>query len=188
MEIVIILDESGSMESMGTEPLQAVDEFIKQRQQENQETVCYLSFYTFNAITTKHRTNVNLQDIHDVKEVLEYAPKGMTALYDCVYEVIKERKDQEAVILVIVTDGNDNCSKISKSKIQTEIKTMETEKKWKIHYIGTNTEMDEVMNVLNIPRSSSVEYDRTPGSLNRAMSSVASNITRSIKFEDKKRF
>src|SRR6478752_1708467 len=68
-DIIMILDESGSMHTMGVEPIQAVNAFITEQQRIPEKVGCTFSLWKFN-------TNVNQviddQPLKDVTEFKDY--------------------------------------------------------------------------------------------------------------------
>ena len=177
MDIIIVLDKSGSMESMGLEPVQAINSFIK-TQQDN-KNYGKLSFYTFNDTVTKVYDNL---DIMSITPFTSYSPYGTTALYDCISQVISEKMETERktnVALIIVTDGGDNSSKSCTSQhINFLLKKQETEYNWKITYLFSNIESLQEGGKLVIRRAGMSHFDqRTPGSLNNVMNSISQQLS-----------
>jgi len=123
-DIMFLLDESGSMESMGKEPVQAVNKFIQDQQKTMGDDGATFSLWKFNSTVVKLIDDVPLQQ---VKEFTDFRPDQMTALYDAIGQAIKNKSLKEKhddVICVILTDGLDNQSKeFSASSICSLIKT-----------------------------------------------------------------
>lgn len=117
--ICMVVDRSGSMDSIRVEAENGINRFLAS-QSENDLGDCTLSLYEFdNDIDVVHR-NV---PIKDKKYTLR--PRGMTRLYDAIVQAINEttiyldkikknKKKKPLVILVIVTDGMNNCGTTTK--------------------------------------------------------------------------
>lgn len=177
MDIIIVLDKSGSMESMGPEPVQSINSFIK-TQQDN-KNCGKLSFYTFNDTVTKVYDNL---DIMSITPFTTYSPYGTTALYDCIYQVVSEKMETERktnVALIIVTDGSDNSSKKHCSKeINVLLKKQESEYKWNITYLFSNIESLQEGGKMGIRRAGMSHFDqKTPGSLNDVMHNISERLS-----------
>jgi hypothetical protein len=131
-DIMIILDASGSMVSMGDEPVQAVNAFIDEQKKTLDKDGSTFSLWTFNSNVKKVIDDVPL---HDIDEFKDYKPESMTALYDAIGEAINNKKKKEKyddVVCVILTDGLENSSKVFNiSQIKSMIKDMETNHNWK---------------------------------------------------------
>ena len=107
--IILLLDESGSMIHNRIEILQAVNNFVKD-QQSKPEDGSTLSILMFN---NKIRVLFNNKELKDVPKLTEndYYPDGMTALYDAIGNAIDDHAGRKRVLMVIVTDGQENSSK-----------------------------------------------------------------------------
>ena len=144
MDFIIILDESGSMSQMGSEPLDAVNEFInKQKDLFAEDSKCTVSLVTFNSTPTLHLDQLPLKDFN---KFTMYNPKNMTALYDTIGTTINDLWDLSSPelisresVLIIVTDGHDTCSKYyTQSQIKTLIERVENVGKCKVVYLAAN--------------------------------------------------
>jgi uncharacterized protein YegL len=128
MHIVMLLDESSSMQPNRHEVIKAVNEFIKSQSIENLnnninnsiDNIINNSKYKtidskFTLITFDDNFYVSIDNIpiSQVKFLTrkDYRPDGCTALYDTIGFAIDKFKYKKNLILVIVTDGSDNCSK-----------------------------------------------------------------------------
>lgn len=121
--IILILDESGSMSSNRLEILQAVNKFVKEQQAQPSDGTT-LSVLTFDEKVKVLFTNKPLNDVALLTEK-DYKPDGMTALYDAVGSAIDDHVGRERVLMVVVTDGQENSSKkYNKSMIKSKIDTV----------------------------------------------------------------
>ncbi len=155
IDIIFILDKSGSMQSMGVEPVDSVNQFINSQKELKDNTK--FTLYTFN-----DKTHLIIDD--KPLEVVgpfaydEYIPSNMTALYDAIGEAINKKKNSDRnknVVMVILTDGEENCSKKYTSKvIQRMTKEMEEEYNWKFIYLGANQDAFKVGTKMGISNSS----------------------------------
>ena len=181
--LILLLDESGSMESMGSEPKQSVLEFVKNFKKENNES--RLTFATFNDKLSTHLDNSSIEegqlDFH-------YNPTGCTALFDAITTTINntlESKEPNTKIMVIITDGQENSS--SKYRNKKELKKLvtkvETENEWKVIFLGVNIDGFSDAHDININLNRISEFDQThKGSLLelcRTASDAANTFTRS---------
>lgn len=141
-DIVVILDNSGSMESMGKEPVQAINEFINEQKNVGEDSS--FSLWQFNSKPKKVIDKVKLRDVGSVNET---HPSGGTALYDTIQEVVENNTHNSNVTVVIVTDGQDNMSqKCNLFKCKNIINDCEKNKGWKFHYLGANQDSFAVAN------------------------------------------
>jgi hypothetical protein len=120
IKIVMVLDESGSMEVNKKEIIQTVNKFIKSQQEEKIESECLFTLITFN---DQIRTVVNNKQIGKISPIKdsEYNPSTCTALYDAMGYAINKFSNDKNVVLVVVTDGEENSSKEFNQKMIKEL-------------------------------------------------------------------
>ncbi len=175
--IVFVMDASGSMETMGDEPIQGLNNFYK-KQKESGEFTSTLVFFNEN-VKFNHK-NIDGKDVPILKNE-DYDRSGMTALYDAIGQVIEYQKSikTENVIIVILTDGLENASReYRKETISKMIKKMEKEHKWTFMYLGANQDSFAVSAGLGMRKSAN--YDYTPLGCMKALRSISENVSRCI--------
>jgi hypothetical protein len=175
--IVFVMDSSGSMEEMGDEPVQGLNNFYT-KQKESGDFTSTLVF--FNENVTFHHKNIVGKDVPILKNE-EYYRGGMTALYDAIGQAIEYQKSIKIknVIFVILTDGLENASiKYGKKTILKMIKKMEKEHEWLFMYLGANQDSFEVSAGLGI--NNSANYDYSPLGCMQAMRSISENVSRCV--------
>ena len=92
----------------------------------------------------KFDKGVELENVTQLTE-LDYTPGGGTALYDAIAEGVrladKDKTEEERVICVIMTDGEENSSKeTTKQQVKDIITGHEAKGNWTFLYIGENPE------------------------------------------------
>lgn len=170
LDSTIILDETGSMESMGREPMDAVKAYIK----EQRDTGLPVS-------ATLIKFNSTIKVVYEDKPISEdanitsYNPEGMTALNDTIRYAILTAKTPRAVI--IVTDGQDNLSVTTQSETNALIERA-TALGWVFTFIGCTFEAMKQASIMppSMRRFTSNE-EGTP-SLLQTMRGVSNSIGR----------
>ena len=184
--IIIIMDRSGSMKDMGDEPVEALNIFLEDQIKNNKKGK--LSLLLFNNKVTKIFINETIETLD--KDLINYEPKGMTALYDAIGEGISkyiERGDKNYVV-VIITDGFENSSQnFTKKQITDIIKKSENELDWSFIYLGANQDSFEIGGSLGIKSCSNFDSN-TPGSLSKVIRYTSESITTPLKPLPLKRF
>lgn len=180
-DIIIILDESGSMETMGKEPKQTINSFIKE-QQEALDDEATFSLWKFNSKVTKV---IDDQKLSEVNEFTNFNPHGLTALLDAIGEAITTKRNKEKnhdVICVILTDGVENSSKkYTSDDIRRLTKEMEEEFNWKFLYLGANQDSFNVGGRYGINSTRCANFTCEPGNIDiitRSASNAISNYRR----------
>lgn len=136
-DVIVVLDESGSMQSMGKEPEQSVNTFIEE--QKKLDGDARISLYKFNSnVTTVYKN----QKLSETGKFTDYKPSDMTALWDAVGKAITDKLNTENnrnVVMMVITDGEDNSSReFSRTKIRELITRVEKEYEWKVQMLGAN--------------------------------------------------
>jgi Mg-chelatase subunit ChlD len=123
-KIVVVLDESGSMESIGAQMRKALDDLIKEQKQ-IKERPCNFTLVKFNNDVRRVVKNKSLSNVRDLT-IEDYNPNGSTALYDAIGDTINWFRYERDVLMVIITDGQENASrKYKKDNITKMIKEKE---------------------------------------------------------------
>jgi len=156
---LIILDESGSMESIKSTIINGFNELVQtihgiEKQFPEQEH--YISFVTFNGLGQKiphfFEPASNLKQIDDKS----YAPDATTPLFDAMGFAINKLKTALAgqsnynVLVTVLTDGEENASREHSA---LDIKFLIEELKlrnWTFTYIGTDHDVEKIAFSLSI--------------------------------------
>lgn len=175
---LIIIDESGSMQSIKTAAIDSVNETIQtidsaQRNHDDQEH--YVSLVTFN---NNVKTVYECVPVDEVKELTTttYRPRCSTALYDAMgmslnalrAKVAKEDK----VLVTVVTDGYENASvEYGGTAIKALVEELKTQG-WIFAYIGANQDVEEVAAKISI--SNTLSFKATMAGV-KGMSDIVSS-------------
>lgn len=163
---LIILDESGSMQSIKPQAVSGVNETlqtIKGAQQQFEEQEHLVTFITFNSIQWgENDGNVRIhykcicKPVELVKEITDsdYMPNGGTPLYDAMGESLTQLrskvKDEDKVLVTIITDGYENASREYDGKAIAGLVGELRERGWTFTYIGANQDVDKVAEEMGI--------------------------------------
>ncbi len=166
---LIILDASGSMESIYNQALTGVNETIQTiriSQKESPELKQILTFASFNSGKGYLKVKYSYSPIDEVKELTQedYVACGCTALYDAMGEMVSElqRKitPEDRVLVTIITDGYENASQHWSG---LQIKSLVEELRhsgWTFTYIGANQDVEAVAGSMGIRNT--LVFDETP--------------------------
>lgn len=134
-KIVVILDESGSMEVIGKQMRNALNDLIKEQKQVTARP-CNFTLVKFNDTVRRVIKSTDLTEIRLLTEE-DYRPNGSTALYDAIGDTINWYRYERDVLMVIITDGQENASKkFRKDQITKMIKEKETHCGWSYVYLN----------------------------------------------------
>jgi hypothetical protein len=161
---VMVLDESGSMSSLGPEPEHCINAFVKQIKDSDLDKVktVYFSLYRFG---TNHPDSIvctyNKVLIADVPDKHNFAPYGATPLYDALGMALNDNKEIYNGVFHIITDGNENSSKkFKKKEINDMIENMEKNFNWTFQYTGAGKDSYDTAMDLGINKKYVVDYTK----------------------------
>ena len=182
-DIMVILDKSGSMASMGEEPLQALNAFIKE-QQETMKNVDGSRFSLWMFATVAHLV-IDDQPLQDIAPITDYVPDGMTAMNDAIGKAVtlkSSKSKNKHVICMVITDGEENSSReFSTQHIKSIIKRAEKEKNWKFIFVGAKDIFAQGAKAGFVPTRCAAFAPRQPGhllNLSRQISQTVSQYRR----------
>ena len=156
---LIILDASGSMESIYNQALSGTNETIQTiriGQKDHPELQQCLTLASFNSGKDYLKVKYSVAPIDEVKEITkeDYVACGCTALYDAMGEMISELKrkltPEDRVLVTIITDGYENSSTHwSGPQIKSLVEELRHEG-WTFTYIGANQDVEAVAGSMGI--------------------------------------
>ena len=156
---LIILDESGSMESIKTTIIKGLNEVVQtivgiEKQFPDQEH--FISFISFNSLKLNMLHFVDpaskLQEVNSET----YQPAATTPLFDAMgfsinklKQFLKGKKDYN-VLVTILTDGEENSSKeFSGNDIKKLVEDLKQDR-WTFTYMGTDHDVEKIAASLSI--------------------------------------
>jgi hypothetical protein len=184
-DITVVLDRSGSMESIKDDTIGGYNKFLKGQKEVKGE--CTISLYQFD---DKYEPVYEGQNIQHVAELNNetFVPRGWTALLDAIGRSIndtgarlaklKEEDRPDKVIFVIQTDGAENQSKeFTREKIFEMIKHQSNNYNWKFLFLGANQDAIATATSYGIISNNSITYAANNIGTHYALSGVSCNIT-----------
>lgn len=161
-EFLYILDSSGSMNGLKDDVVGGFNSFIEE--QNKIEDKAYLTTVFFN---NRIKTIYNSKDIHSISHLdrIDYRPSGSTSLFDAIGSTVlslSERVKTNKVMVIIMTDGYENSSKIfTGSKIKRIIDS-KTEEGWEFIFAAANIDVDKVSDSIGIRKDRRLRYKSDP--------------------------
>lgn len=145
-EIVMVLDRSSSMEKIRGATIESFNQFTKDQAEIGDNAS--LSLYTFATEVTRTFMDKPINKV-DKLTLETYKPDGYTAMNDAIGLAIDDLGEKLAkmdekdrpnkVVVVILTDGEENMSKrFNISQIREKIKHQETKYNWQFLFLGAN--------------------------------------------------
>ena len=168
-EIVVILDKSGSMKKIQGKTIEGFNEFLDEQKKIDGDA--NLSLILFGS-PNREQILFDSIDIQNIGELSDktYVTAGTTALYDCLGKSIKsvkmkikktdkdERPDK--VLFVIITDGEENSSKMFDKEMVFElIEKRERKDEWGFVYLGANQDSFLEGSKIGISKGKTLNFD-----------------------------
>ena len=159
-----VQDRSGSMASVWDETVNGFRSFVKDLKEKGpKDGVAYLfSLTTFDTLVETPLVAVPIEQV-DENELSKHGPRGSTALLDAVGKTIEDtdklRQGPQKVIVVIVTDGQENSSREwTKDTLHKVIDAKLTAGNWTFTYLGTQPETWDDAGHLGVGVGSTATY------------------------------
>lgn len=174
VEIVCILDRSGSMKSLENEVIGSFNHFIETQKKEAGKANVTLVLFD-----DQYEVVYNSISIKKVPELTskEYYVRGMTGMYDAIGKAINNCTAKDAMVL-IQTDGYENSSKeYTGQQIKTLIKEKE-DAGWDFIFLGADIDVSMEASKFGMSASKSFTYTKSADGMNdafRAMSNATSS-------------
>ena len=167
MDVVFLLDRSGSMRDITTDTIGGYNSYIDSLKTENVKVTTVLFDDHYEMLT-------NREDIKNIKKLDEdtYYARGMTALLDAVGKTIRfmEKNNPKKVMFIITTDGYENASKkYTKEQIKELI---QGHKDWEFMYIGADIDSYGEGASLGISSSNIANYEKNERGVNNLFKSL----------------
>lgn len=179
-EIVMVLDRSGSMQSISASTIEGLNDFIVGQQKIEGECS-----FTLRQFDTEHTVTFDSVPINEVPIIDGniFQPRGMTALYDAICMAIDATGDKlvkipksnrpDNVMFVIVTDGYENSStEFTMEDVNDKIKHQTDKYSWDFIFLGANQDAISTGNSLGILSSKSMTFNASAVGVGNTMSSI----------------
>jgi len=165
-KIVMVLDRSGSMQSIKADTIGGVNQFLESQKKVKGKAEMSLVLFDDRYEPLFH--GLDIQKVEDLNENT-FVPRGTTALLDAVgktinttYSEIKSTKKNdrpEQVVFVVVTDGYENNSKeFTREAIFNMITEMKEKDKWQFVFLGANQDAIKEGGQYGFDADSSLSY------------------------------
>lgn len=180
-DITILLDRSGSMETIKTSMESAYNEFIKAHKENPSTRITLIQFDSVD----KHE--IVYQDVPvTYADPLKIRPRGGTPLIDAFVQAIdstgrrlsnKDSPDRpDQVLFVIITDGEENASRqFRRSDVEHRVRTQSDAYKWRFIYLGANQDAIREAASYGIARDYTMTFAANNYATQNALRSITSN-------------
>lgn len=170
-DIICILDKSGSMSATKNDAIGGFNQFLAEQKALPGKATMTLT--VFDTVVDCCFSRKPLEEVELLTEAT-YSPQGMTALLDAIGVTVQQQKQvieakaeadrPEKVIVVIITDGEENSShEYTRAALAAVIEELQTQHKWEFLYLGANQDAFLEAGKIGIPQASAVAFNSTTG-------------------------
>jgi uncharacterized protein YegL len=180
-DITIILDRSGSMDSIKEATIEGFNSFLKKQKSGDFETnVTLVQFDDEYQMVYEGQNSTNVKYLNNKS----YVPRGMTALLDAIGTTITlakkrikaiEKLDRpENVITAIITDGEENAStKYTRESILKMIRKREGKNNWNFVFLAANQDAIAEGSKFGIRKERALTFKATGNGMKNAFHSLS---------------
>lgn len=181
--INVVLDRSGSMERLRLDTIGGFNQFLADQKALPGEAVFTLCLFN-NDYHLPHSFEpiANVEPLNDKT----YVPAGGTSLLDALgisidevgkrLDLMSEDEKPEHVLFLVITDGQENTSKLfTKDQILEKITHQREKYNWEFVYMGADADAIEDGKSLGISAKNSVNYDASASGTADLYKSISSN-------------
>ena len=180
-DITMVIDRSGSMQSIQSDAEGGINSFIEQQKQEPGEA--NVTLVQFDTDYEFVHSGVPIRQVPAFKLV----PRGSTALLDAVGRAINETGARLAgvdelqrpglVVFVIVTDGEENSSReFSREQIRTMVEHQQSAYKWQFTFLAANQDAFAAGGAMGIAQDGIAAF--SPGKMRGTYAAAAQKMSR----------
>ena len=161
MDLVFVLDKSGSMFDVVEDTIGGFNSFIKHEKESGKKTCVTLVLFD-----DEYHILYTRKPIDEVEMLTdnEYFASGCTALLDAVGKTIVslDKEISNKVMFVITTDGLENASR---EFSRSDVKKLIEEHDWEFLFIGADIDSYAEAYTLGIPRTRTANYEKSSAGL-----------------------
>lgn len=164
---VVILDRSGSMETVRDQTIDGLNEYINGQKKEGGDMLFTLALFDHMDGKLRLKYLYDANPISAVKVITrdDYDPTGGTPLYDAIGTVVKKveseytgKKKKQGVFVTIFTDGMENSSKEYNSQSVSALTKSKEADGWNFTYFGANHDAWAAAAAVGIPKGFARNY------------------------------
>jgi von Willebrand factor type A domain len=178
MQAYILLDRSGSMQSLWVEALSSVNAFAKELANKTDGPVVdsHVTLAVFDSqeglhfdVLRKKQPALHWDNVTD----RDASPRGMTPLLDAMVRIISlaESDNPDKAIIVVMTDGQENASReVTRDGVKAALDRVKA-KGWETVFLGAN--FDNIADASSVGVVGDKQMAMSAGTMNASMARLA---------------
>ena len=183
-DITIVLDRSGSMQSVVDDTIGGFNRFLKDQQ--DTPGTATLTLYQFDDQFDVVRAAENIQTVQPLDH-RSFVPRGYTALFDAIGKAVAltserlekthEFESPSKIVFVIITDGQENSSREYSQEKVNELITSRRAKAWEFVFLAADQDAFQAAKVVGIATSNAMAYANNPIGTDKVWAAASSNLS-----------
>jgi len=185
IDITVVLDRSGSMQSIADDTIGGFNQFLSE--QKGIKGKANMSLMQFDDQFETVYSGIDIQEAPDLTKET-FRPRGMTRLLDAIGKTIAETNERltkadnkslpAKVVMVILTDGMENDSvEYSKDDVFNMLSNYQKEHKWEFVFLGAKQDAIAVGHGLGIKAGNALRYGKTHVGAKRSFGAMSKGMT-----------
>jgi len=179
INIICIIDKSGSMSTIKTETIEGFNSFLFEQQKSDYES--FITLLLFNTSFTKVYDYLNINEVEPLTSE-QYIPANCTSLLDAIglsiddyldnlsNKSIEERCDK--TLFVILTDGQENSSRLYHTE-QIKLMIDELREEFPVEFIYLGANQDSFLISKSMGITNSMNFTSTSDGIYTAYSNIS---------------
>ena len=178
MQAYILLDRSGSMQSLWVEALSSVNAFAKElaNKTDGPAVDSHVTLAVFDSqeklqfdVLRKKQPALHWDNVTD----RDASPRGMTPLLDAIVRTIAlaEADNPDKAVIVIMTDGHENASReVTRDGVKAALDRVKA-RGWEVVFLGAN--FDNISDASSVGVAAGQQMAMSVGTMERSLASLA---------------
>jgi len=178
MQAYILLDRSGSMQSLWVEALSSVNAFAKElaNKTDGPSVDSHVTLAVFDSQESlqfdtlrRKQSALHWENVTDK----DASPRGMTPLLDAMVRIISlaESDNPDKAVIVVMTDGQENASReVTRDGVKAALDRVKA-KGWEVVFLGAN--FDNIADASSVGVGGDKQMAMSEGTMNESMSRLA---------------
>lgn len=178
MQAYILLDRSGSMQSLWVEALSSVNAFAKElaNRQHGPAVDSHITLAVFDSqqglqfdVLRRKQPALHWETVTDK----EASPRGMTPLLDAMVRIVAlaESDNPDKAVIVVMTDGEENASQeVKREGVKVALDRAKA-KGWEVVFLGAN--FDNISDASSVGVQGGQQMAMSAGTMDRSLASLA---------------
>ena len=178
MQAYILLDRSGSMQSLWVEALSSVNSFAKElaNKRDSPADNSHITLAVFDSqqglqfdVLRRKQPALHWETVTDK----EASPRGMTPLLDAMVRIISlaESDNPDKAVIVVMTDGEENASQeVKREGVKVALDRAKA-KGWEVVFLGAN--FDNISDASSVGVQGGQQMAMSAGTMDKSLASLA---------------